>query len=97
MGSKSFVAVFAGFHSMEFFLVLFLEVDVIHLSASAALFDIPTAISEVSCDLGFWEVLQAVVAALHRFVIHRFRILFELLKSYISLKGHSIMDGPTFN
>lgn len=57
---------------MELFIVLFLEVDVIHFMTDGTFFNVATAVAKVSGHFALWEFLKAVIAALHRFVLHIF-------------------------
>lgn len=40
-----------GFLFMEFFFMIFLEVDVVHLIADCTFFDVPSAVAEVRAIL----------------------------------------------
>jgi len=55
---------------MELFVMLFLEVDVIHFMAGGTFFNVATTVAKVSSHFALWEFLKAVIAALHRFVLH---------------------------
>lgn len=57
---------------MELFVMLFLEVDVIHFMAGGTFFNVATTVAKVSSHFALWEFLKAVIAALHRFVLHMF-------------------------
>lgn len=61
VGLELFLAVLTGCHFVEFFLMLFLEVDVVHFSAIGAFFDVSSAVAEVGGNLGFGEGFEAVV------------------------------------
>lgn len=65
-----FRAVRAFLLPVKLFLVFFFEVYVEHLVAGGALFDVPPAVAEMCCDLGFGEVLEAVVASLYGLAVH---------------------------
>lgn len=55
---------------MEFFFMIFLEVDVVHLIADCTFFDVPSAVTEVRANFALREELTAVVASLLLFVVH---------------------------
>jgi hypothetical protein len=69
-GGKLFRAVWAFLFPVKLFLVFFFEVYVEHLVAGGAFFDVSPAVAEMCCDLGFREVLEAVVASLYWFAVH---------------------------
>lgn len=70
VGGERELAVRACFFFVELFLVLFLEIDVIHFSADVAAFDVASAVAEVCADFAFRERLETVVAAFHGFCLH---------------------------
>lgn len=70
VGGERELAVRACFFFVELFLVLFLEIDVIHFSADIATFDVASAVAEVCADFAFRERLETVVAAFHGFCLH---------------------------
>lgn len=86
IGGKFFLAVFACFHAMEFFLMFLLEIDVVHLSTCGTFFDVATTVAKMSGDFTFRKLLQTIITALQSLTRHRFRISFKLLKNYISSK-----------
>ena len=51
---------------MEFFFMIFLKIDIIHFPTLVALFDIASAVAEVSGYFGLWEHLKAVLAHFKR-------------------------------
>jgi hypothetical protein len=59
-----------SFLFMEFFFMIFLEVDVVHLMADRTFFDVSSAVAKVSAYFAFREELTAVVASLLLFVVH---------------------------
>ena len=67
---EGFLAVRALFLPMELLVMLFLEVDVIHLMAGGTLFDVPSAVSIVSCHFALGVFLETVVAAFHFLTLH---------------------------
>ena len=57
IGLVLFLAVLAGSHFMIFLFMLFFEVDIIHLTTLGAFLDVTPTVAEMSCNLGFREVL----------------------------------------
>ena len=59
---------------MKLFIVFFLKVDVIHVVADWAFFDVATTVPEVGRHFSLGVLLSTVIAALHKFVLHLFGI-----------------------
>lgn len=57
-------AMWAFIFPVIIFLMFFFEVYVEHLVAGGTFFDVSSAVAEMCCDLGFREVLEAVVTSL---------------------------------
>jgi len=58
-------------HFVELFIVILLEINVHHLPANLAFFDISSTVREVGSYFGLGELLVAVVAALHWLHLHQ--------------------------
>lgn len=71
---ERFVTVRALLLLVELFVVLLLKVDVIHIVTDGAFFYVAAAVAKVSGHFALRVLFQAVIAALHRFVLHLFGI-----------------------
>ena len=66
-GGEGFAAVRAVLKFVVLLVVLLLEVDVVHLMAGGAFFNVAPAVAEVGGHFGLGVLLEAVVAPLHFF------------------------------
>lgn len=64
--SKRNFTILAGYLLMEFLLMLFNGIDIVHLPTLLTLFYIPSTVPEVSGYLRLRIFFQAVIAFLHR-------------------------------
>jgi hypothetical protein len=70
IGLKCFFAVLAWSHFMEFLLVILLKVNIEHLSAGGALFNIPPAVAKMCGNFGLWKEFETVITTLCGLISH---------------------------